>query len=346
MLMARRQRRSKSRERREESSGVLPWKQRLLLVHQLLKGINRDNIAVRLYNNVANHLHETITELGKLDTDSNAKWDELVDHFVDSRDFYVDKADTLSLFTADISPFHLFDAIANGLSFDEGKAKQLENPDDREAWLGYVLSNVGKRIENLDSSKHGYFDYFDRAISRGSGVLFLKIAKTLQGIHGRSVVIDDTYDWRTALERVLDKVHQIKKPDNMFVGAIYEEVKIKLSKTIKKLQSIPKGDLNKEGNWNLVYKGLHERMILFESLSAMPIVKDLFHALHSGLQVIGSSDEWNSMEGDREHVMEVVLKSMGSKLKGLNKTYYDKFLPAGGGEIMAEIADILTGVGK
>ncbi len=346
MLMASRRRRSKSREQRGEFGGALPWKQRLLLVHQLLKGINRDNIAVRLLNNVAKHLHETVTEMSKLDANSNANWSELVDHFVESRDFYVDKADTLSFFTADISPFYLFDAIATGLTFEEGKAYQLDNPGEREAWLGYVLSNVGKGIENLSSNRRGYFD---QVIGKGSGELFMKIAKTLQGMHGHSsnsIVIDEAYDWRTALTLVLKKVDNIKKPGDMFIGAIYEQVKARLTKTIKNLQSISKDDLNYEEKWDLVYEKLHERMISFESLSIVPVVNDLFRALNSGLQVIGSRREWNNINGDREHVMEVVLKSMGSKLKTLNKTYYDKFLPAGGGEIMAEIADILTGVGR
>lgn len=351
LLMARgektNRRRSRSRERRDGSGGgALSWKQKLIFVQQTLKSINKDGVAVRLIDNVSSHLHETVAEMIKLDTSDSMKWEELVDLFVDSRDFYVDKADTLSFFTGDMSPFHLFDAIASGLEFDEEKTKQLGASDDREAWLASILSNVGKRIEDLNAKR----GYFDRVISKGSGVLFVKIAGILQGMHGYGgdavVAINSSYDWRTALEKVLDKVNNMQRPENMFVGAIYEKIKVQLNTTIKKLEKISKADLEKGGMWEFVYERLHERMVSFEMLSGFPYVGDLFDALHAGLKIIGTRSEWVKVGGDREHAMEVVFKSIGSKLKNLDSKYYDQFLPRGGGKIMDEIAEILSNVGK
>ena len=356
--------RDKQQQHGVVSVSLLPWDERLKSVQKTLESINRDGIAVRLVDNVSKHLHATIVEMNKLkalpdDDDENSmmmKWYELVDLFLDSRDFYADKADTLSIFTGDSSPFHLFDAIARGLEFNEEEAKKLQNPDARGEFLSRILSNVGKRIESLNAKHYGYFD---RVISKGSGVLFSKIAILLQGIPEYSssgtaagaVVVgsfDDSYDWRTALSRVLGKVNRMKRPDDLFVGAIYDQTKNHLNTTIENLRKISEDDLKRDGDlWGRVYDKLRERMISFEFPSRLPHVGKLFDAIRSGLKVIGTRSDWVGLsKSKREHMMEVVLKSIGSQLKKLGREYYDGFLPNGGGKIMGDIADILSGVGE
>jgi hypothetical protein len=334
-------RRSRSRGR-PESTGVQSWKMRLSLVHNLVKQMNLDGIAPRLYQNVASHLHDTITKLDRLDTTDRAQWGELVDLLVVSRDFYADKADTLSFLTIEQSPYHLFEAIATGMEFEDSEARELNNSADRELWLGRLLGNIGKEIGLL--VKHP--KYFDQVISKGSGSLFMKIAHVLQGAneHGKVSIDGGVYDWRTALVKVMDKIKQIKRPENV-VGFIYDQVLAKLDIAIKKITL--EQDLHNKDYWDMVYDTLREKMISFDTLSFFPSVERLFKALESGLRIIGKKVEWRQINSsEREAVMEKVLKNLGSKLKELPGDYYDGFLPHGGADRMAEVAEILTNVGN
>lgn len=340
-------RRSKSREKKintENEENVLPWKRRLELVMQNVLSLRRDGIAVRLFDNVANHLRETIKDLKEIDTSDNAQWDDMVETLSDSMDYFVDKADTLSFLTVNVSPFYLFDAIAAGLIFKEDDAARLRNADERDAWVGSLLSKVGQNLERLNAKR----GYFDGTIGKGSGVVFVEMARILQGGGGANVVVSrNSYNWRTALERVLAEVNRMSPPDDPLINFIYQNVKERLNRTIGVLKSMSENDLADDEKWKLIYANLKKRMIAFESLTRAPTISRMFLALSSGLRVIGSEDEWISIpDSERENKMERVLKNLGEHLRKLDTKYYESFLSPGSGMIMEGITDILYNIGK
>jgi hypothetical protein len=326
----------------------LPWKDRLRMVHALLKRFNRNSVAVRLFDNVASNLHETLEDLEKLETGDNGDWEEIVDIFGDSEEYYMDKAETLSILTGAMSPFHLFDAVADGLRFNGDEVKRLKGSDARERWLQGILGGIGQRIENLLIKPDPA--YFDTAIGRGSGKLFVEIAGALQGVSGGGGMVSrgsrrrvGAYDWRDVLQDVLQKVREIQRPEDMMIGYVYDQVLSKLEGTITRLRKIPDDSLEDEKTWDRVYTELEERLVSFKTLDSIPKIKRLFRALSSGLSIIGKRERWGRLKDPKPVVMEKVLKSIGRKLKDLDPGYYDEFLPEGSGMIMGQVADILIG---
>lgn len=338
--------RRKSRDR-DESDGAerntLRWKERLSRVHALLKSIKQEGIAERLFRNVMRHLHETIPELERLDVLQPRQWKALIEILVDSRDYYTDKADTLSFFMGKSSPFYLFEAVAQGLSFNAEEALSSDlSGDVREAWLEQLLGNVGLKIKELNQQP----GYFEKAIGNGSGAIFSEIANALQGIDSGHV-LHKPMDWRNALKMVMNHVEQIGQPDDPFLRAVYENVKTRLEKTVRKLVGMSENDLKTPENWERLYDVLRERMISFDTLSLLPVVADLFRALSTGMErALGKRSDWMQRRGNGDRAIELVLNSLGTELEKLKADYYNQFLPSGGARHMAAIAHILSKAGK
>jgi hypothetical protein len=227
-----------------ERNEVLPWKTRLVLVHGLLKKVKRDGIAVRLLNNVTIRLGETVEKLEGLNTAQN--WDDVLDVFSNAKEYFIDKADTLSFFIADISPFHLFNDIATGLKYDEDSARRLNDPCARDQLIEEILCNVGQKIANLSSgTKKGYTD---KAISRGFVQLLAEISRILQGL-GESYY-HDQYDWRQVLSRVIQKLHTIQMPVDPVFKYTYNRVLERLDGVLNRLKDIPDADLYNKATWD------------------------------------------------------------------------------------------------
>jgi hemoglobin-like flavoprotein len=347
----RRRSRSRSEDRKSKrdvrfAGGTLKWNKRLELVGKLVMKINKTGVAPRLYANIVRHLSESITKLLKVKTENDDAWEEVVEDLLDCRDFYVDKADTLSIVNIPQSPYHLFDAIAFGMNINADEAKELDSSDKREKWLEQLLSNIGKKIEVL-ARKPGYFD---RAISKGSGVVFMHIARALQGGSVDGVSMDGVAvgggDWRKALKEVLGKVRALDAlVEDRLVKFVYDQVLSRLSATIKQMTSMPADSLNDSQVWEKIYGKLKDKKDFFLMFSSMPPVGPMFTAIGTGLEDgIGSPDDWNRHPADgRDLVMCKLLNQIGDNLGKLKPAAYG-FLPEDGVSIMKDIAGILKNV--
>ena len=337
-------RRSHSRGRSKEPERTLPWDERLKAVGVLVTEIDTKGIAPRLYDNVTLHLTESTAELLKVNPKDDNSWNEFIDNLIDCRDYYKDKADTLSIYDVPQSPYHLFDAIASGMNFEKREAKGQASSDERERWIELLLSNVGKEVERVAQNK----EYFDQAISRGSGVIFLQIAHTLQGrgVKGGAIRKVGGGDWRKALVGVFEKVKKLAPyVKGRFVMGVYKQVLARLGATIKKLASLPANSLVEDEVWKMIHDRLTEKMDFFLIFSEMPYVGRMFDAIGTGLKkVILPPDVWFSHDpSERDGAMCNVLNSIGEELAGLRDADYG-FLSRDGASIMRDIAVILKSV--
>jgi hypothetical protein len=344
--------RSKSRERQLKpdvgfAGGTLPWKERLGLVGKLVMKINKTGVAPRLYANLVRHLSGSIANLKDVNIGDDDAWEKVVDELLDCKEFYIDKADTLSVYDVSQSPYHLFDAIASGMEISVMEAKGLDSSDKRGKWLEQLLGNIGNSIGIL-ARKPGYFD---AAISKGSGEVFMQIARVLQGVKVSGVSIEGggtvgRGDWRGALVSVLAKVRDLDgMVENPIVKLIYDQVVERLDATVTKMTSNSVNAIKDPTKWAGIYVMLDGKKKFFLLYSSGSPVGPMFKAIGTALKKsIGTAQDWNLIRvSERDRVMCSILRGIGGNLASLRREDYN-FLPEGGAKIIGEIADILQNV--
>jgi hypothetical protein len=275
----------------------------------------------------------------KLEVD--ADWDEIIEILEETQDFFQTGADFQSFFTIPASPYHFFAAVAEGMVIED-KNSVLGTPvGGRSGWINSYLIKIARSL------KRNTLEYYEKAISPGSGELMYEIAKVLISSDSGDREEKERYNWRKALENTLAQIKQLERPEKDWIGVIYDRVIENLNQTITRMNSLQPNDLLDDDLWSRLYQNLHRRKIFFETLALIPVIGDLFKALDSGFEVVSTPDGWSSIEKDkREATIVALLQRVGGELAKLESAYFEKFLPKGGGAVMQKIASILQGSDK
>ena len=331
------QARGAAEARREAERGSRVWKGKLARINRLFSSLNRSGTAERLVERVLSHLDKTINGLLQLRVDT--QWKDIIKILEETQDFFQSAADFQSFFTAPVSPYHFFAAVAEGMVIkDRGYVLRKQGVEGRNDWMNSYLITIAGSLKSKTP------EYYEKAISPGSGELMYKIANVLMSTDSEEKA---KYNWRKALENTLEQIKKLKRPEKDWIGVIYDRVVENLNETITRMNSLQPNDLMDNNLWSRLYQNLHRRKIFFETLALIPVIGDLFKALDSGFEVVSSPDGWSSIETDkREATIVALLQRVGGELAKLESAYYEKFLPKGGGAVMQKIASILQGLDK
>ena len=333
---------TRKRNRGAAKKGSSVWKGKLKLIRGLFARLNRSGTAERLVDRVLGHLEKTINDLLKLEVEVDVDWDEIIEILEESQDFFQSAADFQSIFTVSVSPYHFFAAVAEGMVIkDKEYVLRKQSALDKNGWMNSYLIKIARSLKSKT------LEYYEKAISPGSGELMYGIAKVLISTEGGDGEEQEKYNWRKVLENTLAQLKQLQRPEKDWIGVIYDRVIANLNETITKMNSIQPNDLMDDDRWSKLYLNLHRRRIFFETLAMVPVIGDLFKALDSGFEIVTTPDAWASIDKNhREATISALLQRVGGELAKVPSSYYDTFLPKGGGDVMQKIASILQGSSK